>query len=78
MAVIANEFQVCILIFDVSFHLRSPTPTAPMPQVVAVGLQSISSQVKIPVPLHCILCQAVEKDAAMSERQFVIGMRVQR
>ena len=65
----------CVHIYVV---VRVTTTTTTGPKLLAVGLQSVSIQTQTPIPLHCILCQAVEKDAAECEKQFVLGMRIQR
>ena len=39
-----------------------------------VGLQSVPIQVQTLIPLHWILCQAVE-DAADCEKQFILGIK---
>ena len=59
-------------------HFRVTTPPTMGPKLLAVGSQSVPIQTQTPIPLHCILCQAVEKDAADCEKQFVLGMRIQR
>ena len=67
-----KHFIKCVYHFSVA---TSPTKG---PMLLAVGLQSVAIQTQTPIPLHCILCQAVEKDAADCEKQFVLGMRIQR